>query len=208
MLFFEMRGKAQKLGHIGAVDRKRRSRQRAGPQRQNIDPFQRFAKALAVALEHIVVGKQMMREQHRLRPLQVRVSRHDHIEMSFRRTRRARAAERSKPSMTNSTSSRKIQPHVERDLIVAAARRVQLAAGRADLFGQTPLDIHMDVFVGRRKAKLAAARSRARIASSPRTIFRASRRGNDALLCQHFRMGDAAHDIVSDKAAHRHRSKR
>ena len=48
-----------------------------------------------------------------------------------------------------------IQPHVEGHLIVAAARRVQFAAGRTDHLGQAPLDVHVNVFIGRRKSELA-----------------------------------------------------
>jgi hypothetical protein len=39
-----------------------------------------------------------------------------------------------------------IKPQIERDLIVPAARRVQLRPRRADAFGQRGLDIHVDVF--------------------------------------------------------------
>ena len=48
-----------------------------------------------------------------------------------------------------------IEPHIQGDLIVAAARRVQFAAGAADLLGQPPLDVHVNVFVRRRELELA-----------------------------------------------------
>ena len=37
------------------------------------------------------------------------------------------------------------QPDIERDLVVARARRVQAPAGRADQVGQPALDVEMDV---------------------------------------------------------------
>ena len=85
MLFFETRGETQELSHIGAIDRKGGSRQRARPERQYVDPRHAVGKALAVALEHIDVSQQVMREQHRLRSLQVRVPGHDHVEILPRR---------------------------------------------------------------------------------------------------------------------------
>ena len=46
--------------------------------------------------------------------------------------------------------------HIEGDLIVATARRVELSSGGADLFRQATLDVHMDIFVGCREDKFAA----------------------------------------------------
>ena len=49
------------------------------------------------------------------------------------------------------------QPEIGRDLIVARARGVQPAGGRADQFGQPALDVHMDVFERALELELAGA---------------------------------------------------
>ena len=47
------------------------------------------------------------------------------------------------------------QAHIERDLIVAAARGVEFAPSGSNFFRQPPLDIHMNVLVAGRKRKFA-----------------------------------------------------
>ena len=41
------------------------------------------------------------------------------------------------------------EAHIQQDLIVAAAGRMQLAAERADFLREPPLNGHMDIFVRR-----------------------------------------------------------
>jgi hypothetical protein len=89
-----------------------------------------------------------------------------------------------------------IQPHVERHLIVAATRGVQLAARRTDFFSQTPLDVHVDVFVGGREGEPAGV-DFALDGAQTKNDFRGVARGNNALLAEHLGMGNTAHDVVA-----------
>ena len=64
-----------------------------------------------------------------------------------------------------------IEPQVERDLVVARARGMQLAPGRADPLGQAALDREMDVFVGKIETGSGRASISRSIARSPATIL-------------------------------------
>ena len=83
-------------------------------------------------------------------------------------------------------------------MIVAAAGGVQHTSGGSDLFGQTPFDVHMDVFVGSGEAKMTLLDLGFDRLEPAHNLLRITGR-NDALLAQHFRMRDAAHDIVAIK---------
>ena len=48
-----------------------------------------------------------------------------------------------------------IEPQIERDLVVARSRGMELAPRRADPLGQAALDREMDILVGEREAKAA-----------------------------------------------------
>src|ERR1043166_4764052 len=75
---------AEQPGNIAAIDRQRRARERAGAEREDVDALQAIAHALGVALEHLGVREQMVREEHRLRALEMRVAGHDDVDMALR----------------------------------------------------------------------------------------------------------------------------
>ena len=89
-----------------------------------------------------------------------------------------------------------IEPHIQGDLVVAAARRVQLAAGAADLLGQPALDVHVNVFIRRRELELAAG-DLALDGRQAADNFLRIPQGNNPLLAEHLGMGDAAHDVMA-----------
>src|SRR5439155_15623927 len=84
-------------------------------------------------------------------------------------------------------------------LIVAASRGVEFSAGGADLLGQTALDVHVNIFVSRRKSKLAAFDLTLDRFQSAHDLPRIACR-DDPLARQHPRMGDAPSDIVPIEA--------
>ena len=88
-------------------------------------------RALAVALEHVHVSQQMMREQHRLRSLQVGVAGHDHIEVILR------GGGESAPQSLQAGEDvfhliAQIKPHIQGHLIVTASPGMDFATGSTD----------------------------------------------------------------------------
>ncbi len=69
--------------HKMAVDRERRSRERACAERQHVDALVAVLQALDITAEHRYIRHQMMGEQDRLRPLQMRIARHNRIDVRF-----------------------------------------------------------------------------------------------------------------------------
>src|ERR1041384_360289 len=70
---------AEKFGDVFAVDVDGAAGNRAGTERGKFGAFGAISEPVIVATEHADVGKQMMREEYRLRSLQVCVARHDYI---------------------------------------------------------------------------------------------------------------------------------
>src|SRR5437868_8075938 len=66
--------KTQQTSSQGAVQRQGRTRQRAAAQRTNGDAVAALLKPLKVALEHFDVCQKVMRQQHGLGPLKMRVA--------------------------------------------------------------------------------------------------------------------------------------
>ena len=66
--------------HGGAVDRKRRRRESAGPEGQLVAAARCVEDAPAVTVQHRHVREHVMAKSHRLRPLQMRVARRDRVD--------------------------------------------------------------------------------------------------------------------------------
>jgi hypothetical protein len=94
----------------------------------------------------------MMREQHRLRALEMRVAGHDRV-AGVARDGRERLLEGGERGVLAVALGAQPEPEVERDLVVAAATGVELAADGADELGQPALDRHVDVFVAALEAE-------------------------------------------------------
>src|SRR5690349_16585199 len=94
----------------------------------------------------------MMREEHRLGPLQMGVARHDHVEMPPCLPDE-RALEIAQRMVQPGQGGSKIQTKVRRHLVVAAPARVQFSSDRPEELSQPPLDSHMNVFILRPKRK-------------------------------------------------------
>jgi hypothetical protein len=60
------------------VYRERGARERPGSKRKHIRPIIQVDSSIDVPLKHLRVRQEMVREKHRLGPLQMGISRHNH----------------------------------------------------------------------------------------------------------------------------------
>ncbi len=96
-----------------------------------------------VALQHLHPGEQVVGDEDRLRPLKVRVAGDDHVPV---RLRGAKEGPLGPGNLLREDRARVLeeQPHVGRNLVVAASARVELR-GSGDAKRQRMLDVHVDV---------------------------------------------------------------
>ena len=181
------RARESELGcHQLRVDRQRRARDRSRAQWQNVRARVCVTHALVVAREHVVVREQVMAEQHRLGTLQMRVPGHDGVDVRLRRLAQ-RQLQRGDAFAHARDRVLQEHAHVGDDLVVTAARRVELCADCAGLLDEAALDRHVDVFVGNRRHE------RARIQLAADLVERfddpvAIARGENAARCEHLRV--------------------
>ena len=137
-----------------AVDREGGAREGGGAERHHVDARARVAEPPAIALEHEDVGEQVVGQQHRLGPLQVRVARHRRLAVPLGlRDERALHLDEARVHVVEDLSE--IQALIQRDLVVAGAAGVELAAHRPHDLDEAPLHVHVDVL------ELAPERERA-----------------------------------------------
>ena len=191
-------------GDVRPVDGQGRSGQGAGPERQHVHPCAAFGQTFGVAAEHRVIGQQMMGEQHGLGALQVGVARQDDRAVAFGESGEPLLQARDQLAERSDFIPQK-EPHVQQHLIVAATGGVQLAADRADLFGQPALDGHVDVLVRSQKRKVAPGQFTLDGLQALEDFF-SFRAGDDLLFDQHPAVGAAApHVIRGQTPVHRQR---
>ncbi|MNT19526.1 hypothetical protein D3C72_1547880 [compost metagenome] len=77
------RSKAQPTGQLLTVDRVRSAGQCATAQRADVQAFQRILQAAFITRQHFNIGQTPVREGHRLRTLQVGITRHHRILVGF-----------------------------------------------------------------------------------------------------------------------------
>src|SRR5439155_22995649 len=94
-----------------------------------------FAQALAVAFERLDLRQQIMREKNWLSTLQVRITRHDNIDMLLREIEQ-RGLQRAKPDTQLRNLRFDVETQIERDLIVPAARGVKFRSRDANSLRQ------------------------------------------------------------------------
>src|SRR5213593_4853168 len=104
-----------------------------------------MGKALPVARQHEHVRQQVMGEQDRLSALQVRIPGHPAVQVLFRASEQ-RSLDVGDAVIHVAEDVAEIEPLVQRDLVVAGAARMELAAHRARQLDEPPLDVHVDVF--------------------------------------------------------------
>ena len=185
-------------GHQAPVGREVHARQRARAQRQLGGRPQHGLEARRVAPEHPEVRQQVMTQIDGLRALEVRVARHrpvqvrlghahDHglqVLQRLDRPQRVRAGE---------------HRHVGRDLIVARAGRVQLAADGPHDLGEPPLDRHVDVLVGVQEGELAGVELGGDAIEAAEQLV-AVGVGDDAGGREHRRVSAGLRDVVGRQA--------
>ena len=136
---------AERLRRHVAVEIERGAGKRGGAERRFVQPSARVGKAAAVARRHFHIGEQMMAEGDRLRRLQMRQPRHHRAGM-LQRLRRQRVLKDFERRIDRIDGVAHPQPEIGRHLVVARARGVQPAGGRADQLAEPALDVHVDVF--------------------------------------------------------------
>ena len=153
----ERRGEAQLAGGDRRVDRQRAAGERARPERGDVGARRGVHEPVRVSEERPGVRAEVVREQHRLGPLQVRVAR-----AGRRRPPRRRGAASTPDEAEHGLGHRDDrlagpESQVQGHLVVAAPRGVELLPDRAGELGHPPLDRGVDVLVGRREGERAAA---------------------------------------------------
>ena len=116
---------------------------------------QRVGEPPPIAPQHFLPSHQVMREPARLRPLEVRVGGHQHVELGLR----AREQHRGEPidgGERRFAEPTAIKPEIGRDLVVPRTPRVELAADGADELGEARFDVHVHVFAIAPEHELAA----------------------------------------------------
>jgi hypothetical protein len=146
--------KAQFAREEFAINAERVARERACAQRQNRNARYAIVQARAITREHPKVRQQPVREQNRLRALQVRVTGHQHVEVLLSLFDECRL-EIGELRLETRDRIEDEEARVGSHLIVAAAPGVQLARDRADEFTQAAFDGGVDVFVTRLRGECA-----------------------------------------------------
>lgn len=139
----------------------------------------------------------MVRKQNRLRALEVRVARHDDalVENGALHQGTLHFAREFDYGINFIAAP---EAHVSGHLIVSAARRVKLRAGRADAFRQGGLDVHVNVLEFLTPSELAQFNVGL---DTKQSIFNRFEflRGENARFGQRLGMGDGAPDVMGVK---------
>ena len=191
-------GKAQLGRRISPVDGKGGSRQGPGPQGRAVGPAGTIPEALPVPLQHLEIGQEMVGKEDGLGPLQVGVPGHDDPQVLFRQVQDG-FLEPGNEGHHRRRLFLDIQVEIGGHLVVAAPGRVELAGHGADLFLQAGLNVHVDIFPGRREGKLAPFYLLFYFLQAGNYFFSLFRR-KDSLPDQHSGMGNTALDVLAVEA--------
>jgi hypothetical protein len=132
------------LRNVPPVDWQHGAGQRPRAEGQYVYPAEAVLQSSAVAFKHFIVGKQMVAQEHRLRPLQVRITRQHHVAVPVRKSHKL-LLECAQEIVDSQDFIAQVHAQIEGYLVVPAASRMKLAAHRPDLFDEPVLDVHMDV---------------------------------------------------------------
>ena len=141
------RAETEVLRELLAVDRVRRACERPRPERRRAHALERIRETLGVAAEHLDIRQAPVREQDRLRALEVRVARERRRLLALGEVDE-RVHRGLELGLAQLQLPRGPEPQVGGDLVVAAAARVQLLAEVADAGDELALDPRVDILVG------------------------------------------------------------
>ena len=183
----------EQLCHQLALERQRRAGQRAAAQRTHIEPGQGFIQPLVVALQHLDISQQMMRQVNRLGTLQMGVTRNDHFTAAPAQFNQGALQRLNLPGQRDGLLAQP-KPHVERDLVIARATGVEFGA-RCHPARQRRLDVHVHVLQLRPPVK-SPGRDLSRDGVQPFDNRAQLRPGQQPGFPEHSRMGYRARDVV------------
>ncbi len=166
----------------------------AGAEGAHVRPLDRVLEAAGVALQPVVVAEEDVAEHDRLRVLEMRDAGEDRLRVVLG------PGGEGLPELVDRMDDLRAhgpgpEPQVERDLIVAAPRGMELCAERGDELDQLLLDVHVDVLVGDVQRELSGGPVQLDLLEAgddPDGLLVAE----DALLVQHLRVGDGALDVL------------
>ena len=136
--------KPQGVRHRLPVGGIRHPGQGAAAQRQHFHTPGAVPKSPGIPFQHLKIRQQMMGEQHRLRPLQMRIARHRNAGVTLCQPRQRPLHAPHRIQRIGDDFPR-VQPQIQRNLVVAGTPGMQPPGGRPNQLGQPPLNIHMDV---------------------------------------------------------------
>ena len=178
-----------------AVERVGGPGQRGGSQGARVSGIAGGGETIVVAGEHLHVGEHMVREQHRLGVLQVRVARQDDIEVRLG-LGNERLAQGNVGGHKLAGTALGVQARVGCHLVVARAARVQPRPGIPHAAGQLRLDGHVDVLAFHHVERERAGGDVGQNALEPFCNGFGIGGRDDALGGQHVSMGDRAGDVL------------
>ena len=190
---------AQSPGHVLAVDRQARAGHGRGPQSEHVGVRAASGQPRPVALQFFAVGQPIVGGQHRLGTLQVRVGGQNAALVLVGPSHEG-PLQGDHPRVDPVDGLADPQPQVGRNLVVAAAGGVQLAADVAQAIDQCPLDVHVDVFQLDAEREAALLNFLADFAERLLNLL-AFVDSEQADFGQHLGMGDRAGDVLRIKPA-------
>ena len=128
MLFARLSHRTQARRHESAIQRQSCARHGARSQRTYVHTLAAIGKPVAVAQKHFDISQQPMRDQHRFRMLQMRVSRHCGICQPAPRDRQTHAHTSAKSASDLVDRSPHKQTQIGRNLFIAAASAMQFVS--------------------------------------------------------------------------------
>ena len=171
----------------GACERRR-------TERIHIGRIERLAQAIEITREHPVVRHEMMREQHGLSMLKMRIAWEQHL-FVLRRKRQKRLAQLQIRIHQFTAKLFRVETCVGDDLIVSRATGVQTRTRISDALGEHRFDGHMNVLVIDIEDEVALFDVALDLRKSCRDRFSIFMR-DDTLIGKHARMRHRPSDIL------------
>ncbi len=187
--------KMQFLCRFQRLRRIRRPGQRCRAQRRDVRHVKTILQPPEIARKHRKIREHMMREKHRLRPLQMRVAGQNHV-LIFLGNEKERLADRRELFRDMADVAAHVHMRVHRRLVIAAPRRVKPRARIPDSLRQPLFDIHMDIFERNGKFEIPGVNPFPNVRQSLGNRAKILRREN-AVRTKHLRVRQRPRDILA-----------